>query len=335
MKILYPDYCQRFSCLGGSCPDSCCKAWEICIDPDTVSFYHGVKGELGERLRSALAVDEDGDAYFPLVKGCCPFLDPDGLCEIHRSLGEAATSGVCRQFPYFIEEYEGFTEKCPSLSCPAAAELVLTEPLTEDVYPVPPGSPDPLLDLLARGRTAALAAAARYDFPESAARIRAMARDLQEIADDFDPGNVAYDFDAVLTDAAYADGAEEFARWLTELTERCLNFLRTDAEILTEEWRGLLETALTQPEPVAVLPTEQKAVERALRYFLYRCFLKPVNDGEVVLWTLFILLSVAVCVAVADRTGTDFRRIARLYSKEIEHDTENVEALLVFLSVEF
>ena len=340
MKILYPDYCQRFSCLAGSCPDSCCKAWEICIDPDTVSFYHGVKGELGERLRSALAVDEDGDAYFPLVKGCCPFLDPDGLCEIHRSLGEAATSGVCRQFPYFIEEYEGFTEKCPSLACPAAAELILSEPLTADVYPVPPASPDPLLNLLIGGRTAALETAARYGFAESAARILALTQDLQDLCDGFDPAAVDYDFTAAVTDAAYAAaGAEDAARFRS-LTERYLRFLSEEAEILTEEWRGLLQTALTGGGENGAGPGgksaagENHTAKRLLRYFLYRYFLKPVNDGDVLLWTAFLLLTVAACRAVADRTGADLSLVARLCSKEIEHDPDNVEAILDFLTGE-
>lgn len=333
MITLYPDYKDRFRCLAGACPDSCCKAWEIVVDPDTAAFYRTVPGTLGERLRADLAKDEEGDDYFPLVNGRCPFLNKDGLCDIHAALGEAATSAVCCQFPDFIEEYEGFTERCPSLACPAAAELIFAEPLTDAVYPAPPASEDELLNLLAEGRAAALKTAAKCDYAESAARIWAMAQDLQEIADNFDPGNVAYDFAAVSTDAAYVDGAEEFAQWMADLTEQCLRFLRNDAEILTEEWRNLLETAQT-PDPDAAIPIEQEAVRRALRYFLYRYFLKPVNDGDILLWTALILFSVSVCVTVADRTGADFRTVARLYSKEIEHDTENVKAMMDFLSFE-
>ena len=332
MTTLYPDYKDRFRCLAGACPDSCCKAWEIVVDPDTAAFYRTVPGETGERLRRCLSTDEEDNAYFPLVNGRCPFLNEGGLCDIHASLGEAATSAVCRQFPDFIEEYEGFTERCPSLACPAAAELIFTERLTDGVYPMPPASKDDLLNLLAEGRTAALKTAAGCDLAESAARIWAMAQDLQEIADSFDPGNVAYDFNAVPTGAVFADGAEVFTQWLAELTERCLRFLRDEAEILTEEWRGLLETALMQTDPDAVPPTEQGAVRRVMRYFLYRYFLKPVNDGDILLWTAFILLSVAVCVTVARRTGTGFGAVARLYSKEIEHDTENVDALLDLLA---
>ena len=340
MKTLYPAYSDSFRCLPGACPDSCCRAWEICIDPDTASFYHSVPGALGEKLRSCLSVDEEGDAYFPLTEGRCPFWDKDGLCEIHAALGEAATSTVCRQFPYFIEEYEGFTERCPSLSCPAAAELIFAERLDDTVYPVPPATEDPLLELLSAGRAAALKTAARYGFAESAVRIRAMAQDLQEIYDCFDPSDVIYDFDAVSVDAAYAEtDASDDARF-RELTERYLRFLSEGTEILTEEWRGMLRTALDKAaEKDSVLceaengaAVEPEGTGAVLRYFLYRCFLKPVNDGEILLWTEFILFSVAACREIARRTGREFSFVARRYSKEIEHDTENVDRILDFLN---
>ena len=331
MITLYPDYKDRFRCLAGACPDSCCKAWEIVVDPDTVSFYRGVTGPLGEKLRRCLATDAEGDAFFPLIDGRCPFLNASGLCDIHAVLGEQATSAVCRQFPDFVEEYEGFTERCPSLACPAAAELILTEDLSDTVYPVPPASEDDWLNLLAEGRAAALQTACRCGFAESTARIWAMAQDLQEIADSFAPGDVAYDFAAVLTDDAYLDGAAEFSQWMTALTERYLRFLLTDAEILTEKWRDLLETALSRPPSDPVPPGEQGTLKRALRYFLYRYFLKPVNDGDVLTWTAFILLSVSVCLTVAARTGADLSFVLRRYSKEIEHDPQNVEAILNFL----
>lgn len=338
MKILYPEYCQRFSCLAGACPDSCCEAWEICIDPDTVSFYRSVPGRLGERLRSALSVDEDGDAYFPLVKGKCPFLNPDRLCDVHAALGESATSAVCRQYPYFIEEYEGFTERCPSLSCPAAAALIFAEPLSADVYPVPPETEDGLLNLLIAGRAAALQTAAECDFAESAARIRAMAEDLQEIADGFDPSDIVYDFDAVISSSVYAETTTEDQTAFLALRHRYLRFLLSDAEILTEEWSGWLERTVERPAdaPQASDGSGEEpapdAAKRALRYFLYRYFLKPVNDGDILLWTAFILLSVAACMEISRRTETAFEAVARRYSKEIEHDPENIDRILDFLA---
>lgn len=32
MKQVSLDYTEGFSCLAGSCPDTCCKDWEIILD---------------------------------------------------------------------------------------------------------------------------------------------------------------------------------------------------------------------------------------------------------------------------------------------------------------
>lgn len=83
--------------------------------------YDAVPGPLGERLRSELKVDEEGDFCFPLHGGRCPFLDEENLCEIHRCLGQEATSLTCREHPRFAEEYGPFREISLSASCPAAS----------------------------------------------------------------------------------------------------------------------------------------------------------------------------------------------------------------------
>ena len=32
MKLNYPDYFHQFACIAGSCPDSCCKEWDVTVD---------------------------------------------------------------------------------------------------------------------------------------------------------------------------------------------------------------------------------------------------------------------------------------------------------------
>ncbi len=80
------------------------------IDEETARRYQEIPGPLGERLREALQTDEEGDFCFPLSGGRCPFLDRENLCEIHRKLGEEATSVTCRTHPRFMEEYGPFRE---------------------------------------------------------------------------------------------------------------------------------------------------------------------------------------------------------------------------------
>ena len=47
MKQVSLDYTEDFSCLAGSCPDTCCKDWEIILDEDAISRYQKMPGVLG------------------------------------------------------------------------------------------------------------------------------------------------------------------------------------------------------------------------------------------------------------------------------------------------
>ena len=147
MLLRVPDYFEQFRCLAGACPHTCCAKWEVVIDEETAQRYQELSDPLGEKLRAVLRYDEDGDACFPLDGGRCPFLDGEGLCEIHRKLGEDATSITCREHPRFVEDYGPFREITLSASCPAANALLLgsREVLTfrerEDGAPGEPGDP--------------------------------------------------------------------------------------------------------------------------------------------------------------------------------------------------
>lgn len=125
MLLRVPDYFEQFRCLAGACPHTCCAKWEVVIDEETAQRYQELSDPLGEKLRAVLRYDEDGDACFPLDGGRCPFLDGEGLCEIHRKLGEDATSITCREHPRFVEDYGPFREITLSASCPAANALLL------------------------------------------------------------------------------------------------------------------------------------------------------------------------------------------------------------------
>ena len=96
MLTRVPDYYEAFHCLAGACPHTCCEKWEVVVDEETARLYQETPGPLGERLREALQTDKEGDFCFPLRGGRCPFLDRENLCEIHRMLGESATSATCR-----------------------------------------------------------------------------------------------------------------------------------------------------------------------------------------------------------------------------------------------
>ena len=145
MIVRRPDYYMDFHCLGGSCPDTCCRDWSVVLDGDAMADYAGAPSPLQERIAQALATDEDGDVCFRLgddrqthqrnylrgflvLDGLCALLAPDGLCTIQRDWGEAHLCGHCAAYPRFTEEYGCLSETALAISCPEAARLLLEAP---------------------------------------------------------------------------------------------------------------------------------------------------------------------------------------------------------------
>ena len=105
MKQVSLDYTEDFSCLAGSCPDTCCKDWEIILDEDAISRYQKMPGVLGEQVRAAMTQTDEGETMWRLENGHCALLREDGLCPIQCTYGEAALCRTCRAHPRFYEEY--------------------------------------------------------------------------------------------------------------------------------------------------------------------------------------------------------------------------------------
>lgn len=129
MKKIYvfPDYYMKFHCIADKCPDSCCEKWEIVIDDETADIYENAAGEIGEKLRKSMIIDDEGDRVFVLNNGRCPFLEDSGLCEIHRKLGENCLCDTCHEYPRAVQDCGDFAECDLSLSCPEAARIILSE----------------------------------------------------------------------------------------------------------------------------------------------------------------------------------------------------------------
>ena len=126
-----PDDYEAFRCIAGACPQTCCAAWEIVVDPDAQDAYLRLRHPLAEKLRRVMRVDADGDTYFAQTDGRCPFLCADGLCELQRTLGAQSLCRTCRDFPRWEVLLCDRVEQGLSLACPEAARQLLarTAPL--------------------------------------------------------------------------------------------------------------------------------------------------------------------------------------------------------------
>ena len=52
MEFTFPNYYKEFSCIAGSCPDTCCAGWQIVIDNKTLKKYQHFKGPFHNRLHN-------------------------------------------------------------------------------------------------------------------------------------------------------------------------------------------------------------------------------------------------------------------------------------------
>ncbi len=310
MKIVKPAYFDTFRCIAGDCPDSCCKEWSVQVDEVSAAYYRQLPGDLGARLRQVLQ-DENGETVMAIENGRCPMWRTDGLCRIQAELGEAALCKTCREFPRLTHDYGDFVEYGLELSCPEAARLILT------------ATPAPLLvsgdasgeaeydqeamDVLLETRERMLAILSDNHRPVPQTLVLALLYGYQ--AQGELDGGEPQPFDS----AAAQESAEELAKPgdFREILDFFLSL-----ELLTPEWEQLLR----HPHPA---PWERRHLALA-RYLVERYWLQAVSDYDLYSRVKFIILA---CLLVK-HLGGDILRTAQLFSKEIENDLDNVEAIL-------
>lgn len=311
MQITKPDYFDRFQCIAGRCPDSCCKEWDVQVDRASAAYYRSLAGSLGDRLREVLQ-EEDGDTVMTIIDGRCPMWRTDGLCRIQAELGEAALCKICREFPRLTHDYGDFLELQLELSCPEAAKFILTRTRPGVVTIETPDSPEAEYDEEAmtvlkatRERVLELLFDTSRSVPESLALTLLYGYQAQNELD----GDDAQVFDA---DAAL-ESVREFLK--SGDPREMADFFLT-LEVLTPEWKALLR---------APSPAPWTDYHRALAgYLVQRYWLQAVSDYDLYCRVKFIVIS---CLLVKT-IGGDIFRTAQLFSKEIENNIDNVEAIL-------
>lgn len=311
MLITKPDYFDRFRCVAGACPDSCCKEWEVQVDAASARFYRSLPGALGDRLREVLRV-EDGETMMTIQNGRCPMWRADGLCRIQAELGENALCKTCREFPRLTHDYGDFIELGLELSCPEAARLILgAAPAAPKVQWLPGGdAPEydtAAMDVLKATRETMLSILSDTSRPVGESLALGLLYGCQAQGE-LDSGEMQpFDAENALREAV--DLAKPGSPG--EIPEFFLGL-----EILTPEWAARLR---------APVPGVWDGRYRALaRYFVQRYWLQAVADYDLYGRVKFGMIA---CLLVKE-LGGELLRTAQLFSKEIENDAENVEAVL-------
>ena len=311
MLITKPAYFDDFHCIAGRCPDSCCKEWDVQVDEDAAAYYRALTGPLGDRLREVLRT-EDGETVMTIVDGRCPMWRQDGLCRIQAELGEEALCRVCREFPRLTHDYGDFVERGLELSCPEAARIILgaapAAPILEEV----PGGGEPeydteTMEVLKATRKTMLSLLADTSRPIGETLALALLYGCQAQSeldggetDEFDP------------EGALAE-AKSFAK--PGSARQVLDFF-LGLEILTPQWRERLSGPAVEGLREGCRPLA--------RYLVERYWLQAVSDYDLYCRVKFMLIS---CLLVS-ALGGDLAETAQLFSKEIENNVDNVEAIL-------
>ena len=311
MKLTKPDYFDSFRCIASQCPDSCCKEWDVQVDPEKTALYRSLSGDLGDRLREVLQ-DEDGQTVMTIIDGRCPMWRQDGLCRIQAELGEEALCRTCREFPRLTHDYGDFIEMGLELSCPEAARIILSSPSPATVTIYIPGGEEP-----------------EYDTEAMDILLRTRDKIRQILSDTVRPVNetlalaLMYGYQA----QTELDGAEEATFDPATALEEAKHFAKpadvsgvisffAGLEILTDTWSA----RLAAPAPVE---WSQRHLTLA-RYFVDRYWLQAVSDYDLV---SRVKLTVISCLMIR-LLGGDLVSTAQLYSKEIENSIDNIEAIL-------
>ena len=310
MELFFPPYYHSFRCIADRCPDSCCHEWAVDIDPDTAARYRQLPGELGDRLRSVLQDTEDG-VIMTIENGRCPMWRADGLCRIHAELGHDALSQTCRDFPRLRHDYGDFVELGLELSCPEAARLILQEGGGFFVQAQPGGEkPDydkELMEILRSSRKEVLCyLRTASSLPRALAALLLYGHFVQAQLDG-DPES-----------APSPEGCEaQLEQFQLQGDTRLLLTFFKELETLTDRWKQRLSAP---PQPIRW----SEELRHLACYFVERYWLQAVSDYDLI---SRVKLTVAACLVVGFLGGEPVET-AQLFSKEIENDPDNLEAIL-------
>ncbi len=300
MKFIVPGYYKKFKCIASACRHSCCVGWEIDIDSDTYSYYGTVGGNLGDRLKKNIAI-QDGQPHFVLDENeRCPFLNKNGLCDIITQCGEDSLCDICADHPRFRNFFSDRTEIGLGLCCEAAAELIINYEEPFELELLDDDGFDDVIDeeekeiLELRNLALETASDSGYSFEERVNRIC----QIFDIKTDDVPTEV------------WANRLWALER-LDPQWERCLDFIGK---------RNELESSLAN----------EKAAENLLCYFIYRHLSSACDRDDMSSRAAFAVLSCRIIFTLSHCMPIE--EAARMYSCEIEYSDENLNAVLNFLS---
>ncbi|MBW6411021.1 flagellin lysine-N-methylase [Clostridium weizhouense] len=364
MRIRVPSYFKDFKCISSECEDTCCAGWGIVIDEETNNYYQQVDSEFGEKLRSKI-VQEDGENVFVLNGDNCSFLNENNLCEIYKELGEKNLCYVCRQYPRYMEEFLELREIGISLSCPEAARIILRNckvsefELSEnnEVWDKDSDIDENVLEdfLLCRNIAINIIEMPNIDLEVKAAVVLKFVKEIQDKIDLGDMDEIKYVREEysknnfikeIINDLYRYKGNEEtkynnvyeYFKTYIDLKHIKPNDQLGLNNVLRHFWQSEenREFYIDKHKKFNYYYKDNMyKFKNILVYFIFRYFMKAIFDYDVsakikiAIISLIMIKELAVVrwIENGKLTEEDMVDISHMYSKDVEHLEENIEAL--------
>lgn len=121
------EYYDKFSCIAGRCPFTCCRGWIIAVDPDTYHSWKSKDQPSGYLCRNVITKKsrKETECYIKLGHNAfCPFFNEKGLCNIVINYNEEDQPKTCRVFPRQENSFGDLSEVSLSCACPAVVDII-------------------------------------------------------------------------------------------------------------------------------------------------------------------------------------------------------------------
>ena len=306
--MIVPDYYGRFRCIGGECRHNCCRGgWDVEVDDEALARFDAIPGEFGSRVRAAI----NDENVFIHKDGHCPLLSDDGWCEMVRH--DIPLCIICDEYPRFTEFWDDYTERGISLSCEAAAEIILNNADKVALTGETGACDEPIFTFIYNVRSEIFKLLQDRD-TDIMTRLR-LALDYAYKAQERINENI---YEPLIYTPADGGAERRSAAAYIDLLRRL--------EILESDWGELLDSTYKREIKCAAHDYDELKTEQLSVYFVYRYFMKGAFDCDVLSKMKLAALSVLAICAVAD-TGIGLAEAARRYSVEVEHDEDNTDMI--------
>ncbi len=294
MIAVTPDYYKEFKCIADRCRHSCCVGWEIDIDDTALKKYNALNGDFADRLQDCISFEDT--PHFKLdANERCPFLNGNGLCDIITNIGEDMLCQICSDHPRFRNFYSDFAEMGLGLCCEAAAEIILTKKDKTKLNLTPEFLQLPIIS-----------------FREKIFNV---------LQDQSLPIENRVDNMLGLVNAHLPVNVDWYSVF-------------SSLENLDKTWGDYLLRIKSGIEVNTVDNSLDAAYEQLLVYLIFRHFTDCQYDDRLKERVLFAALIYKVIKAMnISNTIEELIEISRLYSCEIEYSDENIDRLLLELSL--